>query len=692
MFVLSLASAASSLSRRPMGMAMRVLGSSMPNNIFLSTGASNSCSGVSPERIKGNLSFGSFIRNFHATRCKLLSTKSKDGNKAKFVLWDSLSQSMKEVPVSGVRDHEKTNNDNSATNNTKGNSPDNTKALAWYTCGPTTYSAMHLGHARTYVWLDMMRRVLEFVAAAQGAPPPLFVMNVTDIDDKILAASVESQSTVYKSPMAISRQAETNFWKDMDRLGCAKPHITTRVTEFVDSDIIPYIDRLEQQGMAYVTDDGVYFDVQTFEAKVGPSSKYGKLAGAAIQSSSPTPTINDESDPQKGSVKRDRRDFALWKARKSGEEVYWPSPWGDGRPGWHIECSAMIEAVQQQFKDTHQFLVHAGGWDLKFPHHTNEIAQAEAFHHGKNGGCLCPLDHPNDNHKEWIPHWVHTGHLMIKDSKMSKSLKNFLTVDELWFDYDESCSSQLDSPADDFRLWCLMGGSYAHREEYGRSKLLLARQKRERILRFLLDGERWIQQCCQDEVFDNDDLGIQFDKRWNDDDRAFFVAVNSASTDAHRSLLNNMQGTKYVDGLVRISDAGSAHIRDRKAFGSANTEPVKAALQATRNLLSLVGFSELTVRAGLQSSSAASTKNTPDSYIAGGEAAVIEELVRFRAAVRAAALDDVKSKKGTDNAKSILLACDELRDALPKMGLEVMDKKGSDSAWRFCVPAKERKL
>ena len=627
-------------------------------------------------------------RHYHATRGILLNNNSQaEANtldsvgETKFVLWDSLSQSMKEVPV--------------VVCNQKDTSPTSTaKALAWYTCGPTTYSAMHLGHARTYVWLDMMRRVLEFVAAARGAPPPLFVMNITDIDDKILAASTESKqstdgisSSSYQSPMSISRRAEANFWTDMDRLGCQRPHITTRVTEFVDSDIVPYIDRLVRQEMAYATKDGVYFDVQAFEAKVAPSSKYGKLAGAAIQS---TPS-NDSLSPSEPPIseKRDRRDFALWKARKDGEEVYWTSPWGDGRPGWHIECSAMIEAVQQRFKNTHQFLVHAGGWDLKFPHHTNEIAQAEAFHHGNpSGGCPCPLEHDDDN-KEWIPHWVHTGHLMIKDAKMSKSLKNFLTVDELWFDYDASSKSPLVSPADDFRLWCLMGGSYSQREEYSQSKILLARQNREKMLRFLLDGERWIQQCRQGENVEDISPDVDFDKRWSDQDSSLFVAVNAASTDAHRALFNNMQGTKYAESLLRISDAGSAHLRQTKAFGGANVEPVKTALHTIRSLLSLVGFSELTVRAGLQRAS--TSGGDDDSYVVGGETAVIEELVRFRAAVRTAALEDVKSKNGTDNVRAILKACDALRDALPKMGLEVMDKKDSDAMWRFCVPTKDRK-
>jgi len=629
-------------------------------------------------------------RRVHTTQQTCFSNQRKTNESHlatdKFMLWDSLSESMKEVPLIFEPGEEECKNSKHRPTNK------NKKALAWYTCGPTTYSAMHLGHARTYVWLDMMRRVLEFVASARGVPPPLFVMNITDIDDKILAASEETkqtQPTDYQSPMSISRRAEARFWKDMDRLGCQRPHITTRVTEYVESSIIPYIDHLVHKDMAYVTRKGVYFDVASFEEKLGSSSKYGKLAGKAV-SSSPHSTTHDSPV----SEKRDQRDFALWKARKDGEEVYWSSPWGDGRPGWHIECSAMIEAVQRQFQDTHKFLIHAGGWDLKFPHHTNEIAQAEAYHHGNSngGGCACPLDHYQNN-KEWIPHWVHTGHLMIKDAKMSKSLNNFLTVEELWFDYDTSTSSPLDSPVDDFRLWCLMGGSYAHREEYSRSKILLARQNREKMLRFLLDGERWVQQCT--ELAASEDC-IDTKKRWGNADTSFFATVASASAAAHQALLNNMQGTKYAESLLRLSEAGSAHIRQNKAGAGTIVEPVKAALQSIRSLLALVGFSELTVRAGLQSVTAGNGRGDESdsgSYIVGGETAVIEELVRFRAAVRTAALKDVKSKNATDNVKAILMASDQLRDALSKIGLEIMDnKKDVDAMWRFCAPAKDEKV
>jgi cysteinyl-tRNA synthetase len=622
-------------------------------------------------------------RRFHANPT---SAGSSDACTSELCLWDSLSETTKKIPLT-----------------TQGTEASPPKALAWYTCGPTTYAAMHLGHARTYVWLDMMRRVLEAQAQAKGTLLPLFVMNVTDIDDKILQAA----ATNHTCALSLSRQAEAAFWKDMDRLNCQRPHIVTRVTEHVESDIVPYIERLVQTGMAYITTDGVYFHVATFEAKGGT---YGKLAGNAVKQSSQEQnlaTITRTIDH-----KRDSRDFALWKLQKPGETVAWPSPWGLGRPGWHIECSAMIQAIARQFATTHDFLVHAGGHDLKFPHHTNEIAQAEAYHYQHhddgNGTDSCPSCTTSST-REWIPHWVHTGHLMVKETKMSKSLGNYLTVQELWFDQKQdennstvqgdtaSYESTLSSPSDDFRMWCLMGGSYRHKEEYSRSRIRNARQLREKILRFLLDGERWMEQC---RAHDHDRPAAESNKRWSQGDHSFFNTLGTCCSHAYQALLDDMNGTRYIANLIQLAEASCAYIRHNPAHGGANVEPIKVALSSCRDLLALVGFTNLTVLAGSSSSMvAAQDNNNEDSsrYVVGGEKALVEELVRFRAAVRMAALEQVKQQTTNPDAannncaKSILKVCDELRDKLPVMGIEVMDSKQPDARdWRFCVP-RERK-
>jgi len=179
--------------------------------------------------------------------------------------------------------------------------------------------------------------------------------------------------------------------------------------------------------------------------------------------------------------KRDPRDFVLWKSRMdSEEELSWDSPWGSGRPGWHIECSAMIEHISQKFK-LHKVQIHAGGVDLKFPHHTNEIAQAEAYHLNES-----------EPGNEWIPHWVHTGHLHIDGRKMSKSLKNFVTVKEI-LSRQDATSSSIESPADDFRLWCLgLSGHYRELATYSDARLEEAKATRQKLLRFFLDSKDWI--------------------------------------------------------------------------------------------------------------------------------------------------------------------------------------------------------
>lgn len=218
--------------------------------------------------------------------------------------------------------------------------------------------------------------------------------------------------------LSLARHYEAEFLDDMDYLGVLPPTIITRVTEHI-GDIVDYIGGIEQQGLAYEAEDGVYFDTQSF----GP--QYGKLGPNAATES------QEAHDPT--TTKRDARDFALWKLAKPGEP-FWESPWGEGRPGWHIECSAMTEAIFGS-----ELVLHAGGIDLAFPHHCNEIAQCEAH----NGA------------EDWCQNFIHTGHLHIKGLKMSKSLKNFITVREFIQEHSSPGGSEREV-ADLFRMFCLL--------------------------------------------------------------------------------------------------------------------------------------------------------------------------------------------------------------------------------------------
>lgn len=275
-----------------------------------------------------------------------------------------------------------------------------TLPLTWYSCGPTVYDKAHLGHARTYICTDIIRRIIEDYFKI----PINFALGITDIDDKIIekARSLQLQKNCNHNKVSnetileLTRDLEKDFFRDMTLLNVRKPTAVLRVTEHIN-EIISYTEKIIANGNAYVTNDGnVYFNV----GKCADEYGYGKLG--------PIPPVADNDEEvsiNSGSGKLHQRDFALWKRNKSKErndEPSWASPWGQGRPGWHIECSAMTHSYFGNTLD-----LHSGGVDLKFPHHTNEIAQCEA--HNCSSG--------------WVRFWLHTGHLYIEGRKMSKSLK-----------------------------------------------------------------------------------------------------------------------------------------------------------------------------------------------------------------------------------------------------------------------------
>lgn len=253
-----------------------------------------------------------------------------------------------------------------------------------YTCGPTVYDYFHIGNARPFIVFDAFRRFLE----TQGYEVT-FVQNFTDIDDKMIKRAKELNITV---PQLAERYIKA-YYEDADALGIKRPTVAPRATEHID-DIITLIEKIIKSNHAYVVNGDVYFDVQSFP-------EYGKLSKQSLEELQSGARI--EINPNK----KHPLDFALWKAKKPGEPS-WPSPWGEGRPGWHIECSAMAIKYLGETID-----IHAGGSDLIFPHHENEIAQAEAA-----------------TGKPFVKYWMHNGYLMINAEKMSKSLGNFLTARE----------------------------------------------------------------------------------------------------------------------------------------------------------------------------------------------------------------------------------------------------------------------
>jgi cysteinyl-tRNA synthetase len=254
-----------------------------------------------------------------------------------------------------------------------------------YACGPTVYGRIHIGNARPFVVFTLLKRFLEH----QGLDAKL-VINVTDINDKIYDAAREAgrPSAEYAEEMTASYIADT------DALGLGRPDAEPLATETIP-EIVSLIDALIESGHAYQANGDVYFRVRSFEG-------YGKLSNRDADE------MDQGEEAGTASLKEDPLDFALWKGRKEGEDTSWPSPWGDGRPGWHIECSAMSEKELGP-----DFAVHGGGIDLVFPHHENEIAQTEAA----RGVPLAEI-------------WMHNGLVQIDEEKMSKSVGNIFQLSE----------------------------------------------------------------------------------------------------------------------------------------------------------------------------------------------------------------------------------------------------------------------
>jgi len=267
------------------------------------------------------------------------------------------------------------------------------KRVGMYCCGPTVYDFAHIGNWRSFVFADLVRRYLEFCGYDVK-----HVMNITDVEDKIIRRVRETKTTLRD----FTSQYETAFLDDLKALGCHAPHVTPRATEHIP-EIIAIIEKLVARGIAYQAADGsVYFSIEKYR---GCGCTYGRLVKLNFDEMRTGERVaSDEYE------KESLADFALWKARVPEDgEVFWPSPWGEGRPGWHIECSAMSMKVLGE-----SFDLHLGGEDLMFPHHEDEIAQSE----GATG-------------KPFVKHWLHGAFLLVEGKKMSKSLGNFFTLRDL---------------------------------------------------------------------------------------------------------------------------------------------------------------------------------------------------------------------------------------------------------------------
>ena len=260
-----------------------------------------------------------------------------------------------------------------------------------YVCGPTVYNYFHIGNARPFVVFDTLRKYLQY----RGYKVK-FVQNFTDVDDKIINRAREEHLTAKE----VSEKYIEEYYKDAAALNVTKADVHPRVSEHIP-EIIEFVQTLIDKGYAYEVNGDVYFSTRK-------SNGYGKLSGQNIED------LESGARIAVGEIKEDPLDFALWKAQKEEDEIAWDCPWGKGRPGWHIECSAMSK---KHLGDTID--IHAGGQDLQFPHHENEIAQSECC-----------------NGVPFANYWMHNGYITIDNEKMSKSKGNFFTVRDILKEYD----------------------------------------------------------------------------------------------------------------------------------------------------------------------------------------------------------------------------------------------------------------
>ncbi|XP_075596239.1 putative cysteine--tRNA ligase, mitochondrial isoform X1 [Balearica regulorum gibbericeps] len=495
----------------------------------------------------------------------------------------------------------------------------------WYSCGPTVYDQAHLGHACSYVKFDIIRRIMTRFFGIEV----IMVMGITDIDDKIIRRANEMNI----SPVALARIYEEDFKQDMAALKVLPPTAYMRVTDNIPQ-IISFIKTIIASGHAYATSQGnVYFDVKSW------GKRYGVLT--AIYPDTQAEAVDTD--------KRHSKDFALWKAAKP-QEIFWTSPWGKGRPGWHIECSTISSAVFGKQLD-----IHTGGIDLAFPHHENEIAQCEVYHQ-------C---------EQWGNYFLHSGHLHVKGSqeKMSKSLKNYVTIK----DFLKKFSS------DQFRMFCLR--SRYSSVEFSDESMDDAKHLLQAISSFFRDANAYIKgQLVCDPVRED----ILWERLANT--KVTVKAAFADDFDTSRAVAAIMDlihhGNRQLKAVTK--DAGSP--RSSVVYGS-----IISYIEGFFNALGM-SFGERQVALGGGNSAVLSN--------------VIDELVRFRTKVRHYALalpeegaeavptegavgtkatkQEQKQKRQQlmQERKPLLEACDSLRGDLAAFGIHIKDR-AAISTWEI---------
>lgn len=606
------------------------------------------------------------------------------------------------------------------------------RCVSWYICGPTVYDSAHVGHARNYVTFDIVRRILEDYFGYNV----VYVMNVTDIDDKIilrarrnylldqykqevegdlervlndgraaLRQALEKQQGVVSASMeafagesepkrkeelevvikqeslklekvrsaqdeletqssnrcldgmiaacsdalavmldstrgkevtdhsifkAHASRYEEEFMEDMESLGVRPPTVLTRVSEYME-EIVHYVEKIICNGLGYVSNGSVYFSTQAYQEA---GHRYGKLRPWAVGSSA-LASEGEVGGDFATTEKRHPNDFALWKASKPGEPS-WDSPWGKGRPGWHIECSAMASSILGMNID-----IHTGGEDLKFPHHDNELAQAEAYYHGE--GCC-----------QWVNYFLHSGHLGIEGLKMSKSLKNFVTIRQA---LEETSARQL-------RLLFVMQ-PWERSMSYSTTTMSEVRA-REALLKNFYQNVEVAKRTANK-------TGQASSKRWNQPELSLLASLQDVQARVHDRLQDNLDTRGAMDALCELVKQTNIYL---SGCGGTVALPQSLLLghveQYVSRILSCFGLTD-----GLSfTSSSASDRTSASDHVAP----YMDAFASFRDVIRNIA------RSGGD-ASQILSACDRLRDeTLVDLGIRLEDK-ADGSVWKRDDPA-----
>ncbi|GBG86559.1 hypothetical protein CBR_g41622 [Chara braunii] len=633
------------------------------------------------------------------------------------------------------------------------------RQVTWYICGPTVYDSSHVGHARNYVTFDIIRRILEEFFGYDV----FYVMNVTDVDDKIInrarrmhllqkyAESQKSAEQVFKDAasalgeeidkqekklkgveadtlaattsrqredlanalaqeklkleklqaaaavlskereslldpsksakealagiLAIAADAiassldakegasvtdlaifrshaakyEQEFFEDMQALGMRPPDVICRVTESMPV-IKDYVQKIVDNGFAYLSQGSVYFDTAAFK-KAGHF--YGKLCPWAVGQS----TLAAESEANfETKEKRDPNDFALWKASRPGEPS-WESPWGKGRPGWHIECSAMASDIIGDVLD-----LHSGGCDLRFPHHDNELAQAEAY--------FC--------NSQWCNYFLHSGHLHIDGLKMSKSLKNFITVRQALEDW---------SPRQ-LRLLFLLQ-PWDKPMNYGVSSMAEVQSKEKQLTNFFQNVQVYLRKT-QSMTSSSPGSSLRLETTWNQPERELRRRLLACQQAVEERLADNFDTSGAIQALLDVVNGVNSYVakvEDELSLlpaevGGRGTGVVllRSVVSYVTRILSIFGLCDrrggwLEVAAGV-----ASSQSDRESVLGP----YLDVFAAFRDEVRAAA----RLGDGGGGKEMILSACDRVRDeSLIDIGVKLEDKPGGQSVWKLDDPS-----